>query len=86
VDVPDRDISSYVDEARQVVREEVKLPPGYAVLGSGQYEAMVRVRERLTYIIPLTLPRRWLAASSHRSRARRLPGDLRNLEVALRDG
>jgi len=55
VDVAGRDISSYVDEARRVVREQVKLPPGYAVLWSGQYEAMARVRARLTYIIPFTL-------------------------------
>jgi len=55
VDVADRDISSYVEEASRVVREQVKLPAGYAVLWSGQYEAMARVRARLTYIIPLTL-------------------------------
>jgi Cu(I)/Ag(I) efflux system membrane protein CusA/SilA len=55
VDVADRDISSYVDEASRVVREQVKLPPGYAVLWSGQYEAMARVRARLAYIIPFTL-------------------------------
>src|SRR4029450_10194708 len=55
VDVVGRDISSYVDEASRVVREQVKLPTGYAVLWSGQYEAMARVRARLTYVIPLTL-------------------------------
>jgi Cu(I)/Ag(I) efflux system membrane protein CusA/SilA len=55
VDVAGRDISSYVEEASRVVREQVKLPPGYAVLWSGQYESMARVRARLTYIIPLTL-------------------------------
>jgi Cu(I)/Ag(I) efflux system membrane protein CusA/SilA len=55
VDVADRDISSYVNEASRVVREQVKLPPGYAVLWSGQYEAMARVRARLAYIIPFTL-------------------------------
>jgi Cu(I)/Ag(I) efflux system membrane protein CusA/SilA len=55
VDVAGRDVKSYVDEASRVVREQVKLPPGYAVLWSGQYEAMARVRARLTYIIPLTL-------------------------------
>jgi copper/silver efflux system protein len=38
-----------------VLREQVKLPPGYAVLWSGQYEAMARVRARLTYIIPFTV-------------------------------
>src|SRR4029079_4346813 len=50
-----RDLSSYVEEASRVVRDRVTLPPGYAVLWSGQYEAMARVRARLTYIIPLTL-------------------------------
>jgi Cu(I)/Ag(I) efflux system membrane protein CusA/SilA len=55
VDVAGRDINGYVDEASAVVRERVKLPPGYAVLWSGQYEAMARVRARLAYIIPLTL-------------------------------
>jgi len=55
VDVADRDISSYVEEASRVVREQVKLPAGYAVLWSGQYEAMARVRARLAYIIPATL-------------------------------
>ena len=55
VDVAGRDISSYVDEASRVVREQVKLPPGYAVLWSGQFEAMARVRARLAFIIPLTL-------------------------------
>ena len=55
VDVAGRDISGYVDEASRVVREQVKVPPGYAVLWSGQYEAMARVRARLAYIIPFTL-------------------------------
>jgi Cu(I)/Ag(I) efflux system membrane protein CusA/SilA len=55
VDVAGRDIHSYVDEASRVVRDQVKLPPGYAVLWSGQYESMARVRARLAYIIPFTL-------------------------------
>jgi Cu(I)/Ag(I) efflux system membrane protein CusA/SilA len=55
VDVVGRDLSSYVQEADRLIRENVALPPGYAALWSGQYEAMARVRERLTYIIPLTL-------------------------------
>jgi Cu(I)/Ag(I) efflux system membrane protein CusA/SilA len=55
VDVADRDVSGYVEEARRLVSERVSLPPGYAVLWSGQYEAMARVRQRLLYIIPLTL-------------------------------
>jgi Cu(I)/Ag(I) efflux system membrane protein CusA/SilA len=55
VDVAGRDLAGYVEEARRVVQANIDLPAGYAVLWSGQYEAMARVRERLTYIIPLTL-------------------------------
>jgi len=55
VDVDGRDLASYVEEADALIRKEVALPPGYAALWSGQYEAMARVRERLAYIIPLTL-------------------------------
>ena len=55
VDVDGRDLASYVQEADRLIRDKVKLPPGYAALWSGQFEAMARVRARLTYIIPLTL-------------------------------
>ena len=55
IDVDGRDIASYVEEARALVQERLDMPAGYAVLWSGQYEAMARVRERLMYIIPLTL-------------------------------
>lgn len=55
VDVAGRDVGGYVEEARERVRREVKLPPGYALEWSGQYEAMERVRERLKVVLPLTL-------------------------------
>jgi len=55
VDVDGRDLSGYVEEADRLIRERVKLPAGYAALWSGQYEAMARVRDRLTYVVPLTL-------------------------------
>jgi Cu(I)/Ag(I) efflux system membrane protein CusA/SilA len=55
VDVDGRDLESYVQEADRLIREKVKLPPGYAATWSGQFEAMARVRDRLTYVIPLTL-------------------------------
>jgi Cu(I)/Ag(I) efflux system membrane protein CusA/SilA len=55
VDVAGRDIGSYVEEAKQLVREKVKLPAGYTLVWSGQYEAMQRVRAKLTVILPLTL-------------------------------
>ncbi len=55
VDIAGRDPSSYVEEAGPLLREKVKLPAGYAFSWSGQYEAVQRVKERLTVILPLTL-------------------------------
>ncbi len=55
VDVAGRDIGSYVNEAKQVVSRGLRLPPGYTIAWSGQYEAMARVRQRLTLVLPLTL-------------------------------
>jgi Cu(I)/Ag(I) efflux system membrane protein CusA/SilA len=55
LDVAGRDPGSYIAEADALLRREVKLPPGYAVSWSGQYEAMQRVRERLTLVVPLTI-------------------------------
>ncbi len=55
VDLDGRDPDGYIAEADRVVRDKVKLPPGYAYSWSGQYEAMQRVRERLTVVVPLTL-------------------------------
>ncbi len=55
VDVTDRDIGSYVNEAKRIVREKVKLPAGYNLLWSGQFENMIRVKERLKIVLPLTL-------------------------------
>jgi Cu(I)/Ag(I) efflux system membrane protein CusA/SilA len=50
-----RDIGGYVDEAKRKVLAEVPLPPGYVLQWSGQYENMIRVRERMKVIIPVTL-------------------------------
>ena len=55
VDVAGRDIGGYVDEAKRVVRERLVLPQGYTLSWSGQYENMLRVRERLQVIVPITL-------------------------------
>ena len=55
VDIQGRDLGSYVDEAQQVVRDKVKLPAGYSIAWSGQYEYMVRAKERLTVVVPFTL-------------------------------
>jgi len=55
VDVGDRDIGTYVEEARRVVREQVPLPAGYAIAWSGQFEAMQRAAEKLKVVLPVTL-------------------------------
>ncbi len=55
VDIDGRDLGSYVAEAQKVVAKEVKLPAGYSIAWSGQYEYMVRAKERLTMVVPLTL-------------------------------
>jgi Cu(I)/Ag(I) efflux system membrane protein CusA/SilA len=55
VDLAGRDAAGYVEEAAKLLRDEVKLPPGYALSWSGQYEAMARVREKLSVVVPLTL-------------------------------
>jgi copper/silver efflux system protein len=55
VDVADRDIGSYVEEAKRVVAAQVELPTGYTLEWSGQYEAMQRVKERLKIVVPVTL-------------------------------
>jgi len=55
VDVAGRDVGSYVAEAKQTIRDRVKLPAGYSLVWSGQYEAMQRVRDRLKIVLPLTL-------------------------------
>ncbi|MDP3233380.1 MAG: CusA/CzcA family heavy metal efflux RND transporter [Myxococcales bacterium] len=49
------DIGGYVERAKQAVAGQVTVPPGYAVVWSGQYENMLRVKERLTLILPITL-------------------------------
>ncbi|HWZ77277.1 MAG TPA: CusA/CzcA family heavy metal efflux RND transporter [Candidatus Sulfotelmatobacter sp.] len=55
IDLADRDPAGYIAEAGGLLREQLKLQPGYSFAWAGQYEAMTRVRQRLTRIIPITL-------------------------------
>jgi Cu(I)/Ag(I) efflux system membrane protein CusA/SilA len=55
VDITGRDVGSYVEEAKKVVRDQLELKPGYVLQWSGQYENMIRVRERLKVVVPITL-------------------------------
>lgn len=55
VDIRDRDLGSYVDQAKKMVSEQVTLPPGYSVSWSGQYEYLERASQRLQIVVPFTL-------------------------------
>ncbi|ADE12094.1 CusA/CzcA family heavy metal efflux RND transporter [Sideroxydans lithotrophicus] len=55
VDIRDRDIGSYVAEARKAVADQVKFPPGYYAAWSGQFEYMERAAAKMKIVIPITL-------------------------------
>ena len=55
VDIRDRDIGTYVAEARKAVNANVEFPPGYYIAWSGQFEYMERAAERLKFVVPVTL-------------------------------
>ncbi|MFA6186447.1 MAG: CusA/CzcA family heavy metal efflux RND transporter [Phycisphaerae bacterium] len=55
VDTGDSDIGGYVSRAKIAVQKNLQLPAGYSLQWSGQFENMIRVRERLKIIIPLTI-------------------------------
>jgi Cu(I)/Ag(I) efflux system membrane protein CusA/SilA len=55
VDFAGRDTGSYIHDARAMVEQMVKVPPGYHLEWSGSYEGMRRAGQRLLYVIPLTL-------------------------------
>jgi Cu(I)/Ag(I) efflux system membrane protein CusA/SilA len=55
VDTATRDIGGYVDAAKRAVAEKVKLPAGYTLQWTGQYEFQVRARERLKVLVPLVI-------------------------------
>ena len=55
VDISNIDLGSYVHEAKEAVQEQVKLPPGYSISWSGQYEYMLRAHDKLLKVVPMTL-------------------------------
>ena len=55
VDTAKRDIGGYVEDAKKAVDAQLKLKPGYLLMWSGQYESMMRVREKMKVVLPLTL-------------------------------
>lgn len=55
IDIDKVDVGTYVDRAKAVVEEQLDLPAGYSISWSGQYEYMQRAKDKLTYVVPLTL-------------------------------
>jgi Cu(I)/Ag(I) efflux system membrane protein CusA/SilA len=55
VDLKDIDVGTYVANAKKVVDEKIKLPAGYSMVWSGQYEYMQRAQQRLRLVVPVTL-------------------------------
>lgn len=55
VDLAGRDVGGYVEDAKRAVEQQLELPTGYSLVWSGQYENMVRVKERLKLVVPVTL-------------------------------
>jgi Cu(I)/Ag(I) efflux system membrane protein CusA/SilA len=55
IDVDTSDIGGYVDSAKKIIDKEIKLPPGYSLTWSGQFESMSRVRDKLIIVLPITL-------------------------------
>ena len=55
VDIRDRDIGSYVADAKKAVTTQVKFPSGYYATWSGQFENMERAIEKMKVVIPVTL-------------------------------
>jgi Cu(I)/Ag(I) efflux system membrane protein CusA/SilA len=55
VDLQGRDLGGYVEDARSRIADQLKLPAGYSLAWSGQYEYLARAVERLKLVVPATL-------------------------------
>jgi Cu(I)/Ag(I) efflux system membrane protein CusA/SilA len=55
IDITGRDLGGYVNEAKRTLEKSVILPPGYAIAWSGQYVNLQHAKERMQWVIPLTL-------------------------------
>jgi len=55
IDIENIDVGTYVDNAQKIIAHKVKLPAGYSIIWSGQYEYMERAAKKLAMVLPLTL-------------------------------
>jgi Cu(I)/Ag(I) efflux system membrane protein CusA/SilA len=55
IDIQDIDVDNYVQNATELLSSQLDLPTGYSLNWAGQYEYMQRAKEKLAYVLPLTL-------------------------------
>lgn len=55
VDIHDRDLGGFVQDAKATLDKELQLPAGYSLAWSGQFEYFERAAKRLSYVVPMTL-------------------------------
>ena len=55
VDIANRDPGTYIAQAERVLREQTRLPPGYAISWAGQFESIERANRRLQIVVPATI-------------------------------
>jgi Cu(I)/Ag(I) efflux system membrane protein CusA/SilA len=55
MDASKQDIGGYVERAKEIVGAELRLPPGYFIRWTGQYELLEAMQERMRFLVPLTL-------------------------------
>lgn len=54
VDIQDRDLGGFVKDAKAILDKELRLPAGYSLAWSGQFEYFERAAKRLSYVVPMT--------------------------------
>lgn len=55
IDLQERDSGGYVSDAKEAVKRDLKLPPGYFMTWTGQYEYLERMQARMKLVLPLTI-------------------------------
>lgn len=86
VDIADRDMGSYVQEAQTLVAKQVKLPAGYAIEWSGQFEQMLEARTQLMVAIPAAIFAIFILLMIYFGRTDRTAMVMLSLPVALVGG
>lgn len=55
IDITGRSLGSYVEDAQRVISKKIKIPAGYSLSWSGEYQYLERVKARLLLVVPVTL-------------------------------